>query len=425
MHQPPAVNDSVLELLRARLAWGMLGLEQPPGDLLLSLHHFAFQWGASQPPPPLQPWQTQVLQEWRQHHSQLANLSHHPVLDTLVQCLRMEDGQSLDGWFHPTLFRLARHEVSQADLKPALRACWQQISLGVQRLRQGAGPFSQEGEGVLRATLQALQQLQTYFQNPDVRYLDEAGWRWCEALREWDQVANLCLSGLQPATSAIYWGQLLEGLPPGELDPELLNDHLIRWFQNWSCDFVYCVAPYQHQILGLEKTVTQFGMALLRWQKLLPGWQGEVGPAWATFLDELPARQEDPPVTHIFRWIQPDRPIQKEFVALNPWRSWLKKASLGPPGGASKREGERLQTRMRLSRLLTTLVQDSFRRHQKDFPELAFAQDAGEWVAAWLEGYDPLTGSTVSLVEQRLTELEATLLRDFPVPDRIHPTNVV
>lgn len=424
MHQPPAVNIEFLELLRARLAWGILGLDQPPSDLLLSLHHFAYRWGASQPPPRLQSWQTQILQDWRQQHSHLANLSHHPVLETLVQALRMEDGQSLDGWFHPTLFRLARHEVSQADLKPTLRSCWQQISLGVQRLRQGAGPFSQEGEGVLRAALQALQQLQTYFQNPDVRYLDEAGWRWSEALREWDQVANLCLSGLQPATSAIYWGQLLEGLPVGELAQEELDDHLIGWFQDWSCDFVYTLAPYLSQILGLEQAVTQFGMALLRWQKLLPGWREEVAPAWAAFLDELPGRQEDPPVTHIFRWLQPERPIQKEFVALNPWRSWLKKASLGPPGGASKKEGERLQSRMRLSRLLTVLTQESFRRHQRDFPELAFAHDAGEWLAAWLEGYDPLAAPTVGMVEQRLTELEQTLLRDFPVPERITPGNV-
>lgn len=410
MHPPPVVDEATLELLRRRLAWGLLGLDQPANDLLVALQHFAYRWGASQPPPPLAAWQSRLLAQWRQGED-LPEATRDPVLETLVQSLRLEDGSSLDGWFSPALFDLARRSVQPADLKPWLRFSWQQLSQGVQRLRSGPGPFAAEGESVLRAVLQALQQLQHYFSSPDVRYLEEAGWRWSEALEEWDGTANLCLSGLQPATSAIHWGRLSDCLG-AEGATEICG-----WFQGWACDFVHTLAPYQHQILGLEPGIHRFGMALLRWQKLLPGWQDEVAPQWTEFLESLPPPHDEPPAAHLFRWLEPDREIEEAFVERNPWRAWVKKASLGPPTGQSKKEGQRLAERLRLGRLFTTLVNDLFLRQGVPFPEHNFAQEAGEWVASWLEGYDPISPGAVAMLEGRFAELEKVLLRDFPVLD--------
>jgi hypothetical protein len=421
MHPPPVVDVDTLELLRRRLAWGLLGLEQPAHDLVVALQHFAYRWSTSQPPPALLDWQLRLLECWRNQPQACPEATQNPVLDTLVQSLRREDGSSLDAWFSPTLFELARQRVQSEDLKPVLRHSWQQLSLGVQRLRQGAGAFSSEGESALRSVLQALQQLQHYFQNPNVNYLEEASWRWTEAIQEWNHVANLCLSGLQPATACIHWGQLADSL--AEWAPN--SPPFSQWFQDWSCDFVHTLAPYQHQILGLEPAVQQMGLALLRWQKLLPGWQAEVGPQWASFVQSLPSSSEGPPPVHLFRWLEPERRIEEKFVRQNPWRSWLKKASLGPPTAASKKEGERLQDRLRLGRLLTTLVQDSFAGRGLAFPEHDWAHEAGEWLASWLEGYDPLALPAVELLEERFGQMEQLLLRDFPVPGRTTSTKVV
>ncbi|MBT9586820.1 hypothetical protein IV102_25980 [bacterium] len=425
MHSPPVVDANTLELLRRRLAWGLLGLEQPANDLVVALQHFAYRWNNSQPPPTLLEWQSQLLESWRQRPQACAEARLDPVLETMVTSLRLEHGQSLDGWFSPVLFELARNQVEQADLKPVLRHSWQQLSLGVQRLRQGAGAFSSEGEGALRGVLQALQQVQLYFQNPDVKYLEEAGWRWSEAIEEWNGVANLCLSGLQPATAAIQWGKLAEILPLDEAQRARIQRTLAQWFQGWSCDFVHTLAPYQHQILGMEPAVHDMGMALLRWQKLLPGWQSEVGPTWAKFLATLPASSEGPPAVHIFRWLEPQVPIEERFLQRNPWRGWLKKAGLGPPTGVSKKEGERLQDRLRLGRLFSTLVQDCFVSQGVPFPEHSWAHEAGEWLASWLEGYDPLAIGAISLLEERFGQMEQLLLRDFPVPGRTTSPNVV
>ena len=418
MHPPPVVDSTILELLRRRLAWGLLGLDQPAGDLIVTLHHFVFRWTQSQPPPALSEWQRRLVQVWRQNPRASANLALDPVMETLGQSLRLDSGRNLDGWFSPTLFELARNRVQADELKPTLRESWQRLSLGVQSLRQGLGPFSNEGESALRAFLQCLQQLQSYFQHPDASHLEEAGWRWSEALEEWERVANLCMTGLQPATAALQWGKLAEAMP---LDAELahqVQQSLLIWFQDWACDFVYCLAPYQGQILGLEPAVQTLGMAMLRWQKLLPGWPQEVGPAWTDFQSSLPPCPSEMKSVHIFRWLEPDAEITRDFLLQNPWRSWLFKAATGPPAGSAKKEGERLQRQLRLGRLLTTLVQVQFRRHEVEFPEYQWAHEAGEWLAAWLAGYDPLNEPVVRLLEQRFDQLEALLLRDFPVLER-------
>lgn len=418
MHPPPVVDSTILEVLRRRLAWGLLGLEQPDSDLVINLHHFVFRWSQSQPPPSLTDWQRRLVQQWRLNPRAGDNLALDPVLEMLGQSLKLDSGRSLDGWFSPVLFELARNRVGAEELKPTLRESWQRLSLGVQSLRQGLGPFSTEGESALRAFLQCLQQLQSYFQHPDVNYLEEAGWRWSQALEEWEQVANLCMTGLQPATAALQWGTLAEALP---LDAELahqIQHSLLLWFQDWACDFVYSLAPYQGQILGLEPAVQTLGMAMLRWQKLLPGWQQEVGPAWSDFQACLPACPPEVKSVHVFRWLEPDAEITRDFVRQNPWRNWLFKATTGPPAGTARKEGERLQSQLRLGRLLTTLVQVQYQRHEVEFPEYQWAHEAGEWLAAWLEGYDPLSGPVVRLLEQRFEQLETLLLRDFPVLDR-------
>lgn len=366
----------------------------------------------------MQDWQQRVVQQWRRNPRATEGLALDPVLETLGQSLRLEGGSSLDTWFSPTLFDLARNRVEADALKPTLRDSWQRLSLGVQSLRQGLGPFSTEGESALRAFLQCLQQLQSYFKTPDVNYLEEAGWRWSQALEDWEQVANLCLTGLQPATAAIQWGRLAEALP---LDAELAHQtqqHLLRWFQDCACDLVYTVAPYQGQILGLEPAVEALGLAMLRWQKLLPGWQQEVGPAWANFQAALPACPQELKSVHTFRWLDPEAQITRHFLKQNPWRNWLQKATTGPPAGASKREGERLQRQLRLGRLLTTLVQVQFERTGMPFPEHQWATEAGEWLASWLEGYDPVSLPVAKLLEQRFEQLEELLLRDFPVLNR-------
>ncbi|MBS2035311.1 hypothetical protein JST97_10000 [bacterium] len=418
MHPPPVVDLTILENLRRRLAWGLLGLEQPAGDLIISLHHFLFRWTQSQPPPAMQDWQQRVVQQWRRNPRAAEGLALDPVLEALGQSLRLEGGSSLDSWFSPTLFDLARNRVTAEALKPTLRDSWQRLSLGVQSLRQGLGPFSIEGESALRAFLQCLQQLQSYFNSPDVSYLEEAGWRWSQALEEWEQVANLCLTGLQPATSAIQWGRLSESLTLGAELAHQAQQSLLLWFQDCACDFVYTLAPYQAQILGLEPAVEALGMAMLRWQKLLPGWQQEVGPAWANFQSALPACPQEIKNVHTFRWLDPEAVITKQFLQQNLWRGWLSKAATGPPAGSAKKEGERLQRQLRLGRLLTTLVQVQFERHGLAFPEYQWAQEAGEWLAAWLEGYDPISQPVVKLLEQRFEQLEGLLLRDFPVLNR-------
>ncbi len=415
MHPPPVVDATILELLRRRLAWGLLGLEQPAGDLIISLHHFVFRWTQSQPPPPLTEWQRRLVQQWRQNPQAAELVTLDPVMETLGQSLKLDSQRSLDGWFSPVLFELARNRVQADELKPTLRESWQRLSLGVQSLRQGLGPFSNEGESALRSFLQCLQQLQSYFQHPDVNYLEEAGWRWSQALEEWEQVASLCMTGLQPATAALQWGLLAESMG---LDAELahqIQQNLLLWFQDWACDFVYTLAPYQGQILGLEPAVQSLGMALLRWQKLLPGWQQEVAPAWADFQAALPLCPQEIKAVHIFRWLEPDLPITAEFLLQNPWRNWLAKAVTGPPAGTARKEGERLQTQLRLGRLLTTLVQVQYQRLEVEFPEYQWAHEAGEWLAAWLEGYDPLSSAVARLLEQRFEQLEGLLLRDFPV----------
>ncbi|MBN9416113.1 hypothetical protein ABS71_06255 [bacterium SCN 62-11] len=425
MHPPPVVDPTILELLRRRLAWGLLGLEQPAGDLITSLHHFVFRWTHSQPPPAMSEWQRRLVQQWRQNPRSAENLALDPVMEMLGQSLRLDSGRSLDGWFSPVLFELARNRVGAEELKPTLRDSWQRLSLGVQTLRQGLGPFSTEGEGALRTFLQCLQQLQSYFQHPDVNYLEEAGWRWGQALEEWEQVANLCMTGLQPATAALQWGILAEAMA---LDAEFahqIQHSLLIWFQDWACDFVYTLAPYQGQILGMEPAVQTLGMAMLRWQKLLPGWQQEVAPAWSDFQSALPPCPQEIKAVHIFRWLEPEGEITREFLLQNPWRSWLSKATTGPPAGTSKKEGERLQRQLRLGRLLTTLVQVQYQRHGVDFPEYQWAHEAGEWLAAWLEGYDPLNSALAGLLEQRFGQLEGLLLRDFPVLDRTPGPKIV
>lgn len=424
MHPPPVVDSTILQLLRRRLAWGLLGLEQPVGDLIVSLHHFNFRWSHSQPPPALAPWQQRLIQNWRQN-VRSEGLALDPVMETLGQSLKLDSGRCLDGWFSPTLFELAGNRVQADQLKPVLKDSWQRLSLGVQILRQGLGPFSNEGESALRAFLQCLQQLQSYFQHLDANHLEEAGWRWSQALEEWEQVANLCMSGLQPATAAIQWGQLAEAMPLDLEHSREVQETLLVWFQGWACDFVYTLAPYQYQILGLEPAVQALGMALLRWQKLLPGWQQEVAPAWAAFQSALPACPQELKSAHIFRWLEPERPITREFVLQNPWRNWLCKATTGPPSGTAKKEGERLQQQLRLGRLLTTLVQAQYQRLEVDFPELQWANDAGEWLSAWLEGYDPLNSAVAQLLEQRFEQLEGLLLRDFPVLDRTSEPKIV
>ena len=418
MHPPPVVDSTILEVLRRRLAFGLLGLEQPAADLIISLHHFVFRWTQSQPPPTMADWQQRIVVQWRQTPRAGERLALDPVLETLGASLRLEGGASLDGWFSPVLFDLARNRVSADHLKPTLRDSWQRLSLGVQSLRQGLGPFSTEGESALRAFLQCLQQLQSYFQSPDVNYLEEAGWRWTQALEEWEQVANLCLSGLQPATAAIQWGRLAEALSLDAQHAHQCQQSLMRWFQDCACDFVYTLAPYQGQILGLEPAVQSLGMALLRWQKLLPGWQQEVGPAWAEFQEILPACPQEFKNIHIFRWLEPEAQITREFLMQSPWRSWLFKAATGPPAGTSKKEGERLQKQLRLGRLFTTLVEVQYERHGLAFPEHQWAHEAGEWLSAWLEGYDPLSEPVARLLETRFEQLEGLLLRDFPVLNR-------
>lgn len=418
MHPPPVVDSTILEVLRRRLAFGLLGLEQPAADLIISLHHFVFRWTQSQPPPAMADWQQRIVVQWRQNPRAGESLALDPVLETLGASLRLEGGASLDGWFSPVLFDLARNRVSPDHLKPTLRDSWQRLSLGVQSLRQGLGPFSTEGESALRAFLQCLQQLQSYFQSPDVNYLEEAGWRWTQALEEWEQVANLCLSGLQPATAAIQWGRLAEALSLDAQHAHQCQQSLMRWFQDCACDFVYTLAPYQGQILGLEPAVQTLGMAMLRWQKLLPGWHQEVGPAWAEFQEILPACPQEFKNVHIFRWLEPEAQITKEFLLQSPWRNWLFKAATGPPAGTSKKEGERLQKQLRLGRLFTTLVEVQYERHGLAFPEHQWAHEAGEWLSAWLEGYDPLSEPVARLLETRFEQLEGLLLRDFPVLNR-------
>lgn len=418
MHPAPLVDRQTLELLRRRLAWGLLGLEQPATDLIVALQHFSFRWSQSQPPPALHEWQRRVLSSWRQAPKACQGIALEPVLEVLVRSLQLEDDSSLDGWFTPALFQLARNEVEPQDLKPVLRHSWQQLSQGVARLRQGLGPFSSEGEQSLRAVLAALQQIQYYFQSPDVKYLEEAGWRWTAAINEWDLVANLCLTGLQPASSCIYWGQLLDHLSLEEELQALAQGQLSEWFENWATDLVHTVAPYLMQILGVEPALESLGMRMLRWQKLLPGWTQEVAPQWAEFVQAIPPLTEERQDSHIFRWLEPEISIEEGFVRRNPWRAWLRQASQIPPRGPAADDARRLEKRLRLGRLLCTLVEPSFTRCAVEFPEVQWIQEAGDWVGAWLEGYDPLSESAAQRVEQRLAQLERLILRDFPVANR-------
>lgn len=418
MHPAPLVDPQTLELLRRRLIWGILQLEQPATDLHVSLQHFTFRWTQSQPPPALREWQKQLLQIWRRRPRACQAIALEPVLEVLVQSLRLEDDSSLDGWFTPTLFGLARHQVGTDELKPVLRFSWQQLSQGVARLRQGMGPFSSEGEQALRAVLACLQQIQYYFQSPEVGYLEEAGRRWNIALEEWNQVANLCLTGLQPATGTIYWGKLLEALEPEEDIRAEVEDSLTRWFEEWSADLVHSLGPYLAQILGAEPALESLARALLRWQALTPDWQAEVAQAWSGFLQALPPGPESSEVVPYFRWLEPDLAIEESFVRRNPWRAWLRQASQIPPRGPAAEEARRLKARLELSRLLAQLVRPSFLRHQVEFPERVWLEEAADWLGAWLEGYDPLSQAASTRVDRRLTELERVLLRDFPVPER-------
>lgn len=414
-------------MLRRRLAWGLLGLEQPIGDLITTLQHFRYRWSQSQPPPRPNDWQKRCLASWREQPQVIGN---DPVLDALISSLRMENGRSLAAWLGPTLFELARNRVAPEQVKAQLKYCWEQISQGVQRLRQGfptwkggqeapgLGAFSAEGEATLRRILQALQPLQSHFQSPSAQYLEETGWRWAEALDEWDQVVHLCLCGLQPATSVLQWGLLLESL---EWEPQLQAEGrqaLCQWFQAWSCDLVYSLGPYQAQILGMEPVVEQLGLGLLRWQKLLPDWQREVAPCWSEFQQAIPEHCVETEKTLLFRWLEPEPPIRSDFVKRNPWRAWLKQAVQVPPRGALQQEARRLQQRLRLGRLFTTLVEPAFLCHSLAFPEQQWALDANDWLGVWLEGYEPLSEPVAALVEQRIGQVEQLLLRDFPVLDR-------
>ena len=413
--------------MRRRLAFGMLGLEQPSSDLFTAANHFAYRWSQSGPPPAPVEWQQQCLDWWR-HNPR--HLPLHPVVDALVSGLRLEDGHSLDNWLPNQLFELARSPQHADLMKPQLKYAWQQISQGVQRLRQGIpswqggqpepgiGPFSAEGEAVLRRMLQALQPLQSYFAGPSSQFLEETSRRWSEASQEWDEVVHCCLTGLQPATSALLWGQWLEQMPAPQSLTQPGQTALGRWFLEWSCDLVHSLCPYQAQILGLEPALEQLGLAMLRWQKLLPGWRQEVAECWDKFLDAVPGIPASRGEVSIFRWLSPDIPLEAHWVQRNPWRAWLRLAADIPPRGPAQQDALRLQQRLRMSRLFTTLVQPAFLSRELEFPEYAWAHEASDWLNSWLEGYEPLSSPLVELISSRIGQLETLLLRDFPVSGR-------
>jgi hypothetical protein len=427
VHQPPVVDALTLEVMRRRLAFGLLGLEQPSSDLYAAANHFAYRWSHSLPPPPPQPWQQNCLDWWR-HHPRSCNL--HPVVDALISGLRLEDGTSLDKWLPEQLFELARSSSHQEVMKPHLKFAWQQISQGVQRLRQGTpswqggqpesgiGAFSAEGEAALRRLLQALQPLQGYFSAPSASLLEETSRRWTQASQDWDEVVHCCLTGLQPVSSAILWGQWLEQMPAPAALLQAGQNALTRWFLEWSCDLVHSLCPYQAQILGLEPALEQLGLAMLRWQKLLPGWHQEVTNCWNHFLDAVPGIPASRGESAMFRWLSPDLAMEARWVGRNPWRAWLKLAADVPPRGPAQQDALRLQQRLRLSRLFTTLVEPAFSIHQVEFPEHAWAHEASDWLHAWLDGYDPLSPPLVELISKRIGQLEQLLLRDFPVSGR-------
>lgn len=430
MHPAPHVDSRVLKAFRLRLSWGVLGLEQPSGDLPLALHHFAHRWSHPRQLPELSDWQLELLHSWRRNPS--LPLAPEPVLQQMVECLRMEDESSLELWFPQMLFELARGRLRPEDIKPRLRYSWERLSQGVQRLRQGLpvtggeaalglGGYSSEAESVLRRALSAMQQLQHYFSSPTAEHLEEAGWRWSAMLEEWDQVAHLCLTGLQPAYSSMHWGNLLEWVPLEGDTRQQARDDLLTWFQDWSLDFAYTLAPYQSLILGLEPALERLGLALLRWQKLLPGWPEEVAQEWSLLQQSLPPVAETPVAPSVFRWLDPQSDIDPSFVSRNPWRAWLKQARQIPPRGPIAKDAQRLHDRLRMTRLLTTLTQDTFQRLQQPFPEQAWVNEAPDWLSGWLEGYEPLSEPVAAHIERRIGELEQQLLREFHPADRSLP----
>ena len=95
MHPPPVVDSTILELLRRRLAWGLLGLEQPAVDLIVALHHFSFRWSQSQPPPALADWQQRMVQNWRQNVRSSEGIALDPVMEMLGQSLKLGAGRSV------------------------------------------------------------------------------------------------------------------------------------------------------------------------------------------------------------------------------------------------------------------------------------------------------------------------------------------
>lgn len=376
MHSPPVVDPQTLQLFRKRLAWGLLGLPQPPQDLALALKEFAERWSTSRPPPPVEPWQAYLLDRWRSHPRALRDVAAlDPVLETMVQALAYRDGESLNDSFRPLLTQLARSPL-QADTaeayRPVLKAAWQQISLAMQRLRPGLGSYSHEAQLTLSKFLAAMQNLNDYFRHGERASLQEASWRFAESLDEWDRLATLMLTGLQPVSSALLWGLLLDALGPHEPSQQALS----TWFADWAMDLAHVLAPYlasfsHSRSSPLAKALEDFGRSLLGWHKLLPGWHQDVMPAWHRLLNSFPEPLPYGSPPEGFRWLEPHRMPSRRELSRGLWSRWQNRSADAELG---------LERVWPLARLLVLLADPSFRRFEVPFPEAEIIHQAGGWL---------------------------------------------
>jgi hypothetical protein len=375
VHPPPRVDSGTLKLFRRRLAWGLLGLAQPPEDLPLALQDFAERWGGNQPTPAPLPWQAQLLSAWRSQPRALRSAPTDPVVETMVACLALEDDTSLNDFFQPALLRLAREGVASfEELKPTLRYAWGQISLAMQRLRPGLGSYSHEAEGALSKILMAMQHVNDYGRVHSLASLQEAGWRWAEAMDEWDRLAAMILTGMQPVSSPLLWSVLIGNL---QCDTQGALGALSDWFAGWAMDLAHVVAPYLTDFVhprnqDLCAALETFGLALMAWQKVLPGWERELMIEWNAFREALPTV----PQTRTgraagFRWLAPQRSPEQESLEHGLWRQWL---------GGSAEAGHTLQRALPLARLVVLLAEPSFRACSEPFPEADIVHSSGLWL---------------------------------------------
>ncbi len=389
MHPPPLVDPQTGELFRRRLAWGLLGLQQPQQDLPLALQAFVHRWTSSRLPPGAAGWQAQLLDTWRSQPRALRDVALDPVLETLIGSLAVAEDLSLNDYFKPALFDLARYQAAAIEeVKPVLRLAWQQISLGMQRLRPGLGTYSHEAAGVLAKILQALQHLNDYFQTQELASLQEAGWRWSEALQEFDRLACLMLTGMQPVSSPLLWGVLFRRF--SQADPTPLG----AWFAGWAMDLAHVLAPYlgslgEERYAAFGEGVERFARALLSWQKLTPGWEDEVMTEWGTWLRTLPTPAPYPSRPTGFRWIAPEGQPAAADMAGGLWRRWVR-------GSASARA--MLEKNWHLAQLVTGLAEPALAQAAVPFPEKQQVARAADWLregnreaaAEWLADWEDL-----------------------------------